>query len=420
MFLKKIFSLALVAGTISQSAWSQTLKTLSDCERSFQKNNLQLLAAAYDIDQAKAGVIQARIWDQPYLSGEINAYNPQGSRYLDVGKSGQKAVALNQLIYLGGKKSNEIAFAKSNQQLAELQFTQLLSTLKQSLRQGFYSLYFHQQNVARLEMQVSNLDTLVAAYELQAQKQNVSLRELVRLQSLALQFKKDLLDLRQQMNEEQARLQLLTGDSLAITPQIENIQLEQRLGMRILQSESDLYGAALQNNPEYRYTQALSENSALLLRWQKSLAVPDITLGGSYDQRGGAFNNQVNLTLGMPLPLWNRNRGNIKSAQAGLAQSKLNIDYKAGELRTDVHIEFTALQQLQKEYSGFTTSGNSNYIKVYEGMLQNFRKRNISLLDFTDFMESYNQSLLSVSEIQVRIIRAQESLNYLTGTTIFE
>lgn len=420
MHLKNVLSQAMVILALHINAEAQTPKTLSDCERSFQQNNLQMLAATYDIDQAKAAVIQARIWEQPYLSGELNALNPQGSRYWDVGKSGQKAIALNQLIYLGGKKRNEIAFAKSNQQLAELQFSQLLNTLKLELRQGFYALYFHQKNVERLEMQVQNLDTLVAAYARQAERQNVSLRELVRLQALALQFKKDLLDLRGQMNEEQAKLQLLTGDTLRIKPSVDSSQLESRLRQLTMNNEQELYQSGLQKNPEYLYAQALTENSEWMLRWQKSLSVPDLTLGGAYDQRGGAFNNQVNLTLGMPLPLWNKNKGNIRSAQAGLEQSRVNKGYKSAELRNTLHTAYADWQQLRSEYAAFADSGRGNYYLVYVGMVQNFQKRNISLLDFTDFMESYNQSLLSMSEIQWRIIHAQETLNYLTGTPVFE
>lgn len=379
-----------------------------------------MLAAAYDIDQAKAAVIQARIWEQPFLSGEINAFNPQGQHYFDVGAKGQKAIALNQLIYLGAKKHNEIAFAKSNQHLAELQFSQLLNTLKLTLRNNFYSLYFHQQTVHRLEMQVSNLDTLVAAYARQSERQNVSLRELVRLQALSLQFKKDLLDVRQQINEEQAQLQLLTGDSALIAPAPDSAQLEMRLRQLTIRNEQELFQSLLSNNPEYQYALALSENSEWMLRWQKSLATPDITLGTAYDQRGGAFNNQVNLTLGMPLPLWNKNKGNIAMARAGLEQSKVHIELKAAELRNALHTAYLDWTQLRKEYILFADSSRSNYFLVYSGMLSNFQKRNISLLDFTDFMESYNQSLLSINEMQLRIIRTQESMNTLTGLSLFE
>ena len=56
--------------------------TLTDCETLFQKNNLDLLAEQYNISASKAAVIQAKIWDQPYLSGELNALNSPNKNIL--------------------------------------------------------------------------------------------------------------------------------------------------------------------------------------------------------------------------------------------------------------------------------------------------------------------------------------------------
>ncbi|ULT22760.1 hypothetical protein KUH03_26050 [Sphingobacterium sp. E70] len=49
--------------TIQQS--SARKMTLPECEEAFRKNNLSLLAQQYDISQAEADVIQAKIWELP-------------------------------------------------------------------------------------------------------------------------------------------------------------------------------------------------------------------------------------------------------------------------------------------------------------------------------------------------------------------
>jgi cobalt-zinc-cadmium efflux system outer membrane protein len=56
---------------------------------------------------------------------------------------------------------------------------------------------------------------------------------------------------------------------------------------------------------------------------------------------------------------------------------------------------------------------------VYIGMLHNFERRNVSLLEFTDFMESFNQTLIYVSEIKKSWIMASIRLNYITNKEIF-
>lgn len=127
--MKKLYALLLLA-FFNQVIVAQKTVTLQDCESQFLKKNLFLLASQYNIDASKALTIQAKIWDNPTITAELNAYNPERNQYFDIGKDGQKAFGIEQLIYLGGKKRNEVKLAKTNEQLAELQFNDLLRTLK--------------------------------------------------------------------------------------------------------------------------------------------------------------------------------------------------------------------------------------------------------------------------------------------------
>jgi outer membrane protein, heavy metal efflux system len=203
--------------------FAQKTLSLTEAEQQLQKNNLLLLADQYNISAAQAGVIQARIWELPYMSAEFNAVNPQNNNYFDVGNNGQKGLAIQQLIYLGGKKKNEVAFAKSNVSIAELQFEQLLRTLNYQLRQTFYTVYFDNQKVTGIESKISILDTLLNNYTTQANKGNIPLKEVVRLQALVFALKTDLNTLHRDIIEAQQTLSLLTGITEPIIPTVNEI-----------------------------------------------------------------------------------------------------------------------------------------------------------------------------------------------------
>jgi cobalt-zinc-cadmium efflux system outer membrane protein len=414
---KTILVCIALAGVIASSA--QTQMTLEECEQLFIKNNLLLLAEQYNIDASKANVIQAKIWEQPYISGEINAFNPNINKPFDIGKQGQKALAIQQLIKLGGKKKNEIALAKSNVHLAELQFEQLLKNLKYQLHQHFYTLHFDLQKIQNLNQQVTNVDSLANAYAVQAAKNNIALKDVVRLQSLSLNFKSDLISIQKEINDEEENLKLITGSPSNITPSVSTSFLNDLYKKRTLLGTDELLKIALEKNPEYLSFLTLIENNELMLKWQKSLSVPDLTLGASYDQRGGAFNNQTNLTFGVPLPLWNKNKGNIRIAKAQLNEAQIQKEYKILELKNKIETAFQNWQQQQKQYLQIEATDKDNFITVYSGILTNFQKRNISLLEFTDFMESYNQSILVINEMQKQLILSCEILNQLTNEKIF-
>ena len=54
----------------------------------------------------------------------------------------------------------------------------------------------------------------------------------------------------------------------------------------------------------------------------KSLSVPDLTIGTRWTQRGAAFDNQLALSFGIPIPLWNKNKGNQMKAEYQIQENK--------------------------------------------------------------------------------------------------
>jgi outer membrane protein, heavy metal efflux system len=414
--MKKNIVLLLILST--SLSFAQKQLTLKEAEEELQKNNLLLLAEQYNIPIAEAAVIQAKIWELPYVSGEFNAINPQNKSVLNVGGKGQKGLAVQQLIYLGGKKKNEVAFAKSNIGIAELQFEQLIRNLKYELAQTFYEVYYDNQKITAIENQLAKLETLYGYYEKQVSNGNIPLKEVVRLQSLILDLKNEKNALLTSTIEAQQTLALLTGVTETIVPSVNEIQLVSKFQNTEVSKDSILT-YALQNNLDYLTAKKISESQELLLQWQKSLNTPDLTAGLAYDQRGGAFQNQINLTFGMPIPLWNKNKGNIKIAETQVKQTQANIEYKKFELETKVDAFWKLYVMNQNQLNSIQQSTTKNLEAVYDGVVSNFQKRNISMLEFTDFMESYNQTTLQINEIKKGWILASISLNYITNKEIF-
>jgi len=415
--MKKLFALLFLI-SLNQAVVAQKTVTLEDCESQFLKKNLFLLASQYNIDASKALTIQARIWDNPTLSAELNAYNPEGNRYFDVGKEGQKAFGIEQLIYLGGKKRNEVKLAQTNEQLAELQFNDLLRTLKLQLRKSFYTVYYNTKSLETTDKQLAHIEDLINSYSIQEKKGNIPLRDVVRLQSLYLNFKNERMEVVNNNIEEQANLKLLLNETETVVPLVSDTDFSKYLKTIPFDLQS-LENDAVINRPDYLAKQKEIDANALNVKWQKSLSVPDITVGANYDQRSGAFNKEANLTLGIPLPLWNKNKGNIKYAQTILEQSKVDKQGFELQLQTDITSAWNKWEESRKNYAVIKPTVNSDFELVYNGILTNFQKRNISLLEFTDFMESYNQASIQVNELKKKVALSGEELNSTINKDLF-
>ncbi len=402
----------------NQIVVGQKTITLQECESQFLKNNLFLLASHYNIDASKALTIQSKIWDNPTLTADLNGYNSERKKYFDIGSEGAKSFGIEQLIYLGGKKRNEINLAKTNEQLAELEFNDVLRTLKLELRKSFYTVYFNLKNIETTDKQLVHLEDLVNSYSVQVEKGNLPLKDLVRLQSLFLNFKNERMEIVSNNIEEQANLKLLMNETSNIIPQITDTDFN-KYTKEIVFDSKYLEMQAVSNRPDYLLSQKKIEADELNIKLQKSLAIPDLTLGANYSQRGGAFDNEGTISIGIPLPLWNNNKGNILFAKTTLEQSKVvkqNFDL---QLQIQIASNWNKWNESRKNYIQLKTNASSNFELVYNGMLKNFQKRNISLLDFTDFMESYNQATVQLNELKKKVVLSGEELNNTINKDLF-
>ncbi len=412
-FLISIFSVLYIV-----NASAQVSLTLKDCEDLFQKNNLQLLAERFNIDVAQAGVIQAKIWDQPVFSSEINAYNTDHKNLFNIGRQGQVAAGVDQLLYLGGKKKKEVEWAKSNVNVSALAFEQLLKDLKFELQKSFYEIYFSQVEHNITSKQLGKIDSLIWAYQVQSQLGNVPLKDVVRLKSLALSFRNELAEITKNIFEQQQTLRTLLSIDESVNPIVNTEDLENRLNTSIIYTIQELVDRAKAHNPEYLLMKQLEENSQLMYQWQKSLSVPDINLGLGYDQRGSAFNNSVNLRAGIPIPLWNINKGNIQAAKIRIDQSKLGIDIKLNEITQNIINAVDYFKYLQSQYNQ-NNLAFQDFDTVYKGMVENFQKRNISMIEFTDFAESYNGNIQFINQQKKQALIYGLTLNNLVNDKIF-
>ncbi|WP_370899545.1 TolC family protein [Chryseobacterium gossypii] len=402
---------------VSSLGTAQQQMSLLDCEEAFQKNNLQLLAGQYNISMADADILQAKIWELPQLSGQVNAYNPDDKKVFDIGHA--KGAQITQLIYMGGKKKNEIAFARSNKELAQLQFSQLMVDLKAQLRSTYFNLYYEKLKLDNTEKQLGYMNDLLNAYRIQAAKGNVSLKDEVRLQSIVIQLNNDKLGISKNILEFEQNLKVLTGVTEDIEPQLSEAETKDILTAQPFGDEEELKRKALENNADYQYYLKLIDNNKLYAQWQKSLNVPDLNVGAGWDQNGGTFHNEVNLMIGIPLPLWKSNRGNVEKAGYAIQQSQKNADYQKLDLETKVRSAYQTWKNQYDQLAEIKATDLNNLDLVYSGMLKNFRNGNVSLIEFTDFMESYRQTALQIYDMKNGVMQAAEQLNQLVQTKIF-
>ena len=417
--MKTIFVCVLLGVAFGSSAMSapDTLRVnLRQADSLFVTHNYYLLASSMNIEASRAQVLQAKLFVNPIFTADLNAYDPQNEKAFHVGSTGQKSFQLEQLILLGGKRKSQIDLAKTDVAIAELEFQNLARQLKFKLHTKLAEIGQQQVLLKKYDAQLSLLDTIIVANEKQVVKGNVPLKDLVRLKGVYLNLNNDRAELLHEFFDAQAVVQTL----LQTQDLVEFGFSDEDIAARIKDTNLDeLKAEAIANHPELLIIKQNKIQAEQWLNYQHKLAIPDINLFASYDQRGGAFLNQVNAGISIPLPLWNRNQGNVKSSEYHLREMTYNLQAMQQQKLSELQNNFALYRQTVSEYNKASRLYNADFEVTVRGMFDNFQKRNVSLIEFVDFFESYNLVLAELARMKTQLVSSAELLNLSIGKDIF-
>ena len=377
-----------------------------------------MLSERYRIDASKAVVLQARLWDNPTLSTEWNAYNPTKKRVLDVAKGGEKIISLEQVLVTAGKRSKQVALAIENSQMTEYEFLDLLRTLKFELRSNFFDIYFLQNTLNRYQRQINTIQSTVTAFEEQYEKNNVSLRELLRLKALLFQLNNDKTEILFQIAEKQKSLKTLLNTNQRVVPLVNETELNRYfLNGYTIAALSEL---ALQNRGDVKVIESLTRQAEINYKLQKSLAVPNLRIGATYDQSGSYVNNYTGITLGADLPFFNKNQGNIKASKSMIDYQKGIQSQKTNAVSNEIAEAFQKVRYVENMVQSVDTKFTDQFEQLNKGVLENFQKGNLTLLEFIDFIETYSESIKELNRLKADRVGAYEELNFTVGQELFK
>lgn len=392
--------------------------TLQEAGRQFFANNLELIAERYNIEMAEAEVIQAKLFENPVISLEQNVYNRLNGKYFDMGKEGEAVVEIEQLIYIAGQRNKRVRVEKLNKEMAVHQFEEVLRTLKSELNSKFIELYYTEKSLSIYDKEIEYLQHLLEVMKEQNDKGNISLLEKSRIQAL-------LLSLQQERNETSNQLISLQGDmklllGLNATETFEPVLDESVLKQIDITSIPFIeLNNRLAERPDLKMARTNIQASRANVSLQKSLAFPEVSLKGSYDRAGNFCDNYFAIGLSISIPVFNRNQGNIKSARLSVLQNTSREELARKQAEKELFTGYARLEKAVKLYDSSNYELERDFETIIDGVNTNFRKRNISLLEFIDYYQAYKETCLQLYQTRKDVFLAMEDINTVTGSDVF-
>ena len=395
---------------------------LKQAEKMFLDNNLQLLAAHYNVQSAQELVLQAKKWDNPTLNTDQNVYtnghffqhgtdaggNPQGEVYVQV----------QQLIKTAGKRGKQVDLARTNVNLADWQFKSVMRSLRATLIKDYYTVAQLQGNTRLYNENMEQLNKLLNAQKAEFNAGNIAKKEYLRIQALIISLQQDMTGNAKNMNDAQAELKTVLGITgnkfiLPVLPETEQPEIP---AANILQ----LVDSAKRYNTDYQQEVYQLQYNRQNLRLQKALSVPDLTVGPEFDQNANYTPNYYGLSISLPLPVWDRNQGNIKSVKAQVKQEEALVTSADQKLQNDVMNAYQNLLYMNRLSSDNNTQFYKDYYELQKNILESYNNRQISLIEFLEYFNDYQDVRQKQLQQMLDLRLAKEDLNDVVGIDIVQ
>lgn len=429
---KRKFILAgiLFSAFISLQAQETIRLSREECEAVFLRENLSLLAEKLNIPIAEAAVQQAKLWPNPtFTFDEVNFWatdRQTGGQEVSpplwdgLGRNQQFSMEIEQLVYTARKRKKLVALEKVAVDKSRQYLEELLRSLKIEFRSQLTQLQYIQFQQKALQNLFVSVQELTQAYERQLANQNISKSEYSRLKAKELELKKEIHDWQRTSAEIQKGLKILMHQNPNSTLEITDDGFEREIEESQILFATDFMEQADEIRPDLQLAVLEEDYYSKLYDYEKAQRVPDFSLKAAYDRNGSTMLDFIGFGVSIDLPIFNRNQGNIKIAQLGIEQSKIQTQQVRHKIQSEIFRStqdlLNAIQlrdQIKKDY-------DLSLDELLSAHNKNLKNRNISMLEYLDFVDAYLDNQKTILDVTKEVNDALEELNYAVGKDILE
>jgi len=331
--------------------------------------NLDYAAQRYNADIAKAAVAIAKEFPNPNLNlGDSRDLRFHGSQALPE----PAGIGIDQPVEFFGKRKWRIRTADHAYRAAAATIEDFLRNQKLDASEAFVAALAAQRTLEQQRDATDYLKQLVAAQQHRFDAGDITETDLTQSRVDELQSQSDLLNAENDAQTAQLALSTFLGRHRGQTTFILRGQLETEPTNFDLDR---LLANALQNRPDLIALRHARDSAQSGVRLAKASRVPDVDVGVNYTYITGSDNSiapaphdsMVGLSFSFPLPLWNRNRAEIQTAQFTAAQAEKML--QSAELKAEVQVRqaFTTHQLMQdrvKEFQNELLKGADDVLKA--------------------------------------------------------
>ncbi len=363
--------------------------------------NFTLSAAQKEVDANEGSVMQAGVIPNPEIAATI-----EDTRKESRTTTGQ----LNIPLELGGKRSARITAAEKGRELAQAQLSVTRAEVRSNVIRAFFAVLVAQERIklASGSVEIAKKGAVAAARRVAAGKISPVEETKAKVEQANAELELD--NANAELRSARAALAALWGNSV---PQFSEAQgdletLPARPGLSELLIE-------LEHSPLVQADQIELDRRQALVGVERSRQYPDVTVSVGAKRDNSANRNMAVLGVSIPLPLFDRNQGNLyealrraDKAQDELLANRLRLMTEMQQASTELAVSRQSAQTLKSTILPASE-------QAYNAAVRGFDAGKFNFLDVLDAQRTLFQARIRYLDVLAKLYQSTTTIDRLLG-----
>lgn len=394
--------------------------TLDQAIATLLQNNLELQALAYEIPLARADIITAGLRSNPffYADTQLVPYGAYSERR--PGGPVQYDINITHPFDLSGKRKARVRVACAIQKVVEAQYLDAARQAVGNLANAYVDVLGAVQTERAARASLNGLERLLKATDDLYRQGERSRPDLERVKAQREQAQLSV----KQAEAEIARTQRELASLLQIAPeQAPKIVLGGKLNpgqfqVPPVQELSSLARASRPDLAAYRIGLVRADAEVHLAYANRFEDVQVLFQPYTFQDQspfGKKSSHSWALGVTVPLPIYDRNQGNIRRAQLNVSQTRLELAARERRVDAEIHQAVGELESAQQSVSRLRDAVLPSAKRVRDDTQTQLQKGEADIIEFLRAQGELSDAVRLYRDAQVRLRRAMFALNTVLG-----
>jgi len=379
-----------------------------------KKNNPSLQAQRTLTFQNKEQEVTANLRPNPQLSWDaqyIPIFTPHlfSSDYID--NTAQFDAGVSYLFERGQKRQHRLQAAKDATSVTETQVLDAERTVVANTAQQFIAVLLAKSNYEFAQQLLADYQQTVTRNQQRNKSGAISDAEIMKIQLQTLQFQTDVTTAKISFLQSLNSLRQLIGfDSAPADFDVSGTLVYEPMHLRL----TLLQATALRVRPDYLAAQRGVTAAQSQIALEKANAKPDLNV--TFDYTHVSAVNLAAFFFNIPLPIFNRNQGEVARTYYALTQSQFLEKAAEQQVLTDVKNAYEGVLSSEEIVELYNNGYLKQATQSREMSESSYQGGTAAMMDFLDAERSYRSTQLSYRQALAAYMTAMEQLRQAVGS----